>query len=129
MADLTRRALVEAGAIGGLAAAAPLGAAHGQSETARRTPEPLPSVRERLLLDFDWRFAFGHANDVARDFGFGLDQRTYAKAGTRVASAAADDFDDSAWRAIRLPHDWAVELPFAQTPNLPPNTEEDSRAA
>jgi hypothetical protein len=27
--------------------------------------------RERLLLDFGWRFHFGHANDAAKDFGFG----------------------------------------------------------
>ena len=27
--------------------------------------------RERLLLDFGWRFYFGHADDPARDFGFG----------------------------------------------------------
>jgi beta-galactosidase len=24
-----------------------------------------------LLLDFGWRFHFGHANDNAKDFGFG----------------------------------------------------------
>ena len=29
-----------------------------------------PALRERLLLDFDWRFHFGHANDPAKDFGF-----------------------------------------------------------
>src|SRR6516164_7658784 len=27
--------------------------------------------RERLLMDFGWRFHFGHANDPAKDFGFG----------------------------------------------------------
>src|SRR5205085_9445311 len=26
--------------------------------------------RERLLLDFGWRFHFGHAHDPAKDFGF-----------------------------------------------------------
>lgn len=24
--------------------------------------------REKLLMDFGWRFAFGHANDPAKDF-------------------------------------------------------------
>jgi beta-galactosidase len=28
------------------------------------------ALRERLLLDFDWRFHPGHANDPAKDFGF-----------------------------------------------------------
>src|ERR1700753_440017 len=27
--------------------------------------------RERLLLDFGWRFHFGNADDPAKDFGFG----------------------------------------------------------
>src|SRR5262249_51915893 len=27
--------------------------------------------RQRLLLDFGWRFHFGHANDTSKDFGFG----------------------------------------------------------
>jgi len=26
--------------------------------------------RERLLLDFGWRFHFGHASDPAKDFGY-----------------------------------------------------------
>ncbi len=30
-----------------------------------------PALRERSLLDFGWRFHFGHANDSAKDFGFG----------------------------------------------------------
>jgi beta-galactosidase len=30
------------------------------------------SPRERLLMDFGWRFQFGHANDAAKDFGLGL---------------------------------------------------------
>ena len=24
----------------------------------------------------------------------------------------ARDFDDSAWRSVRVPHDWAVDYPF-----------------
>ena len=33
---------------------------------------PTPSAgRERLLLDFGWRFHFGDADDPAKDFGFG----------------------------------------------------------
>ena len=68
--------------------------------------------RQRLRLDEGWRFAFGHLDDVAKDFNFGKDQRTYAKQGPDSGDAAGVKFDDSQWRPITLPHDWAVELPF-----------------
>jgi len=41
------------------------------------------------------------------------------------ADAQSPDFDDSGWRAVRMPHGWSVELSFAQeetggsTPSLP----------
>lgn len=40
-----------------------------------------------------------------------------AKAG-RAWGAAAPDFDDSNWRRLNLPHDWAVEQPYDSTANL-----------
>jgi beta-galactosidase len=68
------------------------------------------SPREHLLFDFGWNFKFGHGSDPARDFGFGFSQGTYSKAGDfKIATAG---FDDSNWRPLNLPHDWAVELPF-----------------
>ena len=66
--------------------------------------------RERLLLDFGWRFIAGHANDPLRDLGFGASQGDFAK--TRNFDFALEGFDDSRWRSLNLPHDWAVELPF-----------------
>jgi beta-galactosidase len=77
------------------------------------------TLRERLLLDYGWRFALGNANDPEKDFGFGKLNRegTYAKAG-RVTGPAAPRFNDSAWRKVDLPHDWAVELPFVNDPIL-----------
>src|SRR5580658_10986149 len=41
------------------------------------------SPRERLMMDFGWRFHFGHADDPAKDFGFGALNReaTFAKTG------------------------------------------------
>jgi len=73
--------------------------------------------RERLLLDFGWRFHFGHANDPAKDFGFGAQNReaTFAKSGAFPPVTRAN-FDDSQWRSVDLPHDWAVELPFEKGP-------------
>ncbi|MCB1132782.1 MAG: DUF4982 domain-containing protein, partial [Verrucomicrobiae bacterium] len=40
-----------------------------------------------------------------------------AKAG-KAWGAAAPEFDDSQWRVLDLPHDWAVEQPFDQNANL-----------
>jgi len=71
-------------------------------------------TRERLLMDFDWRFAHGHATDATRDFGHATGVFTYfAKTGFG-SGASAPDFDDLGWRRLNLPHDWAVELPFSE---------------
>ncbi len=83
----------------------------------------------RVRLDSDWRFALGHAQDPARDFHFGLDQGTYAKAGKTVAAAGSRDFDDSGWQLVQIPHDWAIDLPFVDNPNPPPIGEDDPKAA
>ena len=72
--------------------------------------------RERLLLDFGWRFQFGHATDPARDLGLGKDQGDFSKTGDFDFSNAK--FDDSKWRSLNLPHDWAVELPFVRDDDL-----------
>jgi beta-galactosidase len=84
-----------------------------------QSPVSATSPRERLLLDFGWRFHLGNADDPAKDFGFGATQieATFAKSG-ELAKVAELDFDDSAWRAVDLPHDWAVELPFVNAPDL-----------
>jgi beta-galactosidase len=71
--------------------------------------------RERLLMDFGWRFALGHACDTVKDFGHGGAYFSYfAKAGNGDGPAAKN-FDDRGWRILDLPHDWAVELPFDST--------------
>src|SRR5580700_11200012 len=71
-------------------------------------PGPAANGRERLLLDFGWRFHLGHADDPAQDFGFGSSGNTFAKSGVTVP-AARPDYDDSSWRKLDLPHDWAIE--------------------
>ena len=70
------------------------------------------SPREQLLFDFGWKFQFGHGSDPARDLGFGYGQGDFAKMGDFAFSKAK--FDDSKWRNLNLPHDWAVELPFVR---------------
>jgi beta-galactosidase len=76
------------------------------------------SGRERLLLDFGWRFHFGHADDPARDFGFGSEATGNFRKTGNFLPAGALAFDDSDWRALDLPHDWAVELSFEDDPAL-----------
>ncbi|HXQ97424.1 MAG TPA: beta-galactosidase GalA [Candidatus Limnocylindrales bacterium] len=86
----------------------PVGSAIVQAEAAA-TSVP----REKLLLDFGWKFTLGHADDPAKDFGYGSTRReaTFAKSGS-FPPVTRVNFDDSAWRSVDLPHDWAVELPF-----------------
>jgi beta-galactosidase len=70
--------------------------------------------RERVSLDFDWRFAFGHAADPSRDFGFGTGE-TWAKV-TSWGGPVRPTFGDASWRQVDVPHDWVPELPFVQEP-------------
>src|ERR1700733_5953105 len=61
-----------------------------------------PSPRERLLLDFGWKFHLGD--------DWGLSQRL-DKAGVN-SGPAGRAFSDANWRVVNLPHDWLPELPF-----------------
>ncbi|MGB8029176.1 MAG: beta-galactosidase GalA [Terracidiphilus sp.] len=75
--------------------------------------------REQLLFDFGWRFQFGNGTDPARDFGFGNTQEDFSKTGNfKIARVG---YDDSKWRSLNLPHDWAVELPFVWDDTLLPH--------
>lgn len=103
---LTRREMIGATAVAlGLAGTNAAAGAQGQGAASLRS-------RERLA---HWRFHLGHAADVDKDFGFGRDQHTFAKAGF-AADAAMPKFDDSSWNEVIVPHDWAVALPFAEGP-------------
>jgi beta-galactosidase len=72
-----------------------------------------PVTREKLLMDSEWKFAFGHPYDTKKDFNHGTAYFSFlAKAGFGDGAAAAN-FDDRTWRKLDLPHDWAVEQPFS----------------
>jgi beta-galactosidase len=126
---LSRRDAMKAGAMMTAAATVPAGAAHHSQAHNRpvAAARPEATVREKLLLDFGWKFHFGHACDPTWDFGFGANQRTFAKAGFGIATCAEPDFKEEGWTAINLPHDWAVDLPFI--PSVNPPAGEDPRAA
>jgi beta-galactosidase len=68
------------------------------------------SPREQLLFDFGWKFVLGDGNDPVKDLGFGFGQSDFSRTGEFQFAKAG--FDDSKWRSLDLPHDWAVELPF-----------------
>jgi len=82
-------------------------------------PAPAPaetisaaSSREHLLFDFGWKFFRGNSNDPSRDLGFGAGEEDFSKTG--AIEFATEKLDDSQWRSLNLPHDWAVELPFVR---------------
>ncbi|HVC45670.1 MAG TPA: beta-galactosidase GalA [Terracidiphilus sp.] len=82
----------------------------GYPEAASAEALAAVAPREHLLFDFDWKFTFGNLDDPAKDLGFGMGQGDFAKTGDFGFAKAG--FDDSKWRELNLPHDWAVELPF-----------------
>ena len=73
--------------------------------------------RERIRIDSSWRFHLGdipfptpvtHNETYMQDF---------AKAGGFLGPAGVD-YDDSSWRVVDLPHDWAVEGEFRPEANM-----------
>ena len=74
--------------------------------------------RERLLLDFGWRFHLGDANNPSKDFDFGFGQSGNFQKTGNFLPASSIAFDDGDWKPVDLPHDWAVDLPFQNDPAL-----------
>ena len=71
--------------------------------------------RETILLNNDWAFHLGHAASMEKDFSHGTEYFTYlTKAVGQNESPAKESFDDSAWQHVNLPHDWVVDLPYAE---------------
>lgn len=123
MSKLTRRELLRSGAVlsaSTLVAGSSVTRAHAllakYPDAASAEAMSAVAPRERYLLDFGWKFQFGHADDPTRDLGLGVDQGDFAKSGSFEFATAK--FDDAKWRTLNLPHDWAVELPFVRDENL-----------
>jgi beta-galactosidase len=122
MTSLTRRDLLRSGialsastlVAGAVARAHGLLAAYPGAASAEGTAAVAP--REHLLFDFGWKFFQGHGTDPLRDLGLGKGQGDFAKTGE--FEFAREKFDDSKWRPLNLPHDWAVELPFVRDEEL-----------
>ena len=99
MKGFTRRQLVKGG-VAAPATTALLGipgmAALAQSGASRITPAQT-SLRERMLLDFGWRFHFGHADDSSKDFGFGAARDDRRESGGEDSTAADHRDPPKAW--------------------------------
>jgi len=122
---MDRRIFLASAAAG--TALSPLLPAHAAAATAHGDSFPMPPPRDgivprpaaeeagRMLLDHGWLF---HLGDVPMPEVKGH-QASYenAKAGA-AHGAAAMSYDDSDWREVDLPHDWAIEAPVDQGANI-----------
>ena len=73
--------------------------------------------RQHINFDNDWKFTFGHAANPEKDFNYSI-RTIYSKSGGAAGTAIDPDYQDSSWRTLNLPHDWAVELPFVNVDNF-----------
>ena len=71
------------------------------------------TARKQINMDEGWKFHFGNAADPAKDFNYSV-ATIFSKSGGAARTAIDSRFNDSTWRIVDLPHDWAVELPFVQ---------------
>jgi beta-galactosidase len=101
-------------------------------------PAPAPLPREHILFDDDWRFQKDDPAEVAGKLPYSVMKpwmlptsnpfisdetaKTTRPDGNPVedVSYAQTDYDDSGWRKLNLPHDWAIEGPFL--PDAPNET-------
>ena len=77
----------------------------------------ISSARSHINFNGDWKFNFGNAANPAKDFNYGI-VSIYSKSGKSEGTAIDPKFKDADWRTLNLPHDWAVELPFVNSPNF-----------
>ena len=71
-------------------------------------------AQRKISIDDGWKFHLGHAGDPAKDFNYGI-ANIFSKSGAAEKTAIENRFNDSSWRTVDLPHDWVVELPFANS--------------
>jgi beta-galactosidase len=93
---------------------------------------PATPARERVAFDADWRFTRHDPADAAGRLDYGKLRDWIMPSGAELIAAGQPrpvrpaghpgsdvsyvqpGFDDSGWRRLDLPHDWAIEGPFAQ---------------
>jgi len=90
-----------------------------------------PAPRETVLFNVGWRFQSGDPNGPHDSLDYAHLRSWLLPSGDACLSANAghhrpdgnlgqdvpytqNEFDDSSWRPVDLPHDWAIEGPFVQ---------------
>ncbi|MBQ0060803.1 MAG: DUF4982 domain-containing protein [Bacteroidales bacterium] len=73
------------------------------------------NVREKQLFDEGWKFSLGNAANPVEDFGSGTEYFNYLTKANSIHNEGpySAKFDDSKWTEVRLPHDWALQVPYA----------------
>lgn len=69
-----------------------------------------------VVINNDWTFAMGNAASKELDYTHGTEYFTYickAQSSNHSHAPIMPEFDDSSWRKVSLPHDWAVDLPYS----------------
>ena len=74
-------------------------------------------IRQKINFDENWKFHLGNASDPVKDFNYSI-ANIFSKSGKAEETAIDPHFNDSGWKSVQLPHDWAVELPFQNSPNF-----------
>jgi beta-galactosidase len=71
-------------------------------------------AQEKISLDEDWKFHFGHAANAEKDFDYSKTALLH-KSNVYATTIVHPKFVDSTWQKINVPHDWLVELPFVKS--------------
>lgn len=72
------------------------------------------NAQEKISLDEDWKFHFGHASNPDKDFDYSKTALLH-KSNVFATTIVNPKFVDTTWKKINVPHDWVVELPFVKS--------------
>ena len=72
------------------------------------------TAQEKISLDENWRFHFGNSSNSDKDFDYG-NTLLFHKSNVFETTIVNPKFIDTTWSKVNVPHDWLVELPFAQS--------------
>ena len=86
------------------------------TQAATDVSDDATDVREKIRLSDGWKFCLGHAADPQKDFGCGTEYFNYLTKANSIHNEGpySPKFDDRAWQDVRVPHDWAAQLPYAR---------------
>ena len=71
--------------------------------------------RTTVRLSEGWKFHLGHAADITKDFKSGTEYFNYLTKAKSIHNEGpyTEKYDgDSCWQDVRVPHDWAENLPY-----------------